>query len=256
MLWVGSRISWLFRCFFDVAKAKRHWRGGVFRLSAWRWTTRCEGEYDCGEKVVFSYWGDMLCPAVHGIQFLCQCGHSHRHSPAALYAFAACAGGPDWGDFTETFSWELRWLTAIFISLKANLISTILGCPIAWFLQLLASIPVGIGIESFFAGNERAESLSDFLGMMVVVLPSPGLEGELFWLLPLGGLVGLLPAYFVSVWFEYPFIGRQADKQGVHPKRLMYRVNIFSYALLFGVCSFTLICCRVGKFLYFLLIYN
>ncbi len=129
----------------------------------------------------------------------------------------------------------LHWFTATLISFKANLISTILGCPIAWVLQFFVSIPVAIGIENFFAGNEHAERLSDFLGMMVGVLPISGLEVELFWLLPLGGLVGLLPAYFVSVWFEYPFIRKQADEQGIHPKRLMYRVNIFSYALLLGV---------------------
>ncbi|MCI5211709.1 MAG: hypothetical protein D3910_23670 [Candidatus Electrothrix sp. ATG2] len=57
----------------------------------------------------------------------------------------------------------------------------------------------------------------------------------MFWLLPFGGIVGLLPAYFFSVWIEYPFIKKYALVRSCSPKRLMCRINLFSYALLVGV---------------------
>ncbi|WP_339133826.1 MAG: hypothetical protein WGN25_13795 [Candidatus Electrothrix sp. GW3-4] len=128
---------------------------------------------------------------------------------------------------------SLHWLTATFISLKANLTSTILGCPIAWFLQFATSFLVSI--PALFYDNEMLEGLSNLAILASFILPSPELEEKLFWLLPLCGIVGLGPAYLVSVWFEYPFICKQAQEKKINPKSLMYRVNLFSYALLLGV---------------------
>ncbi|XCN75371.1 MAG: hypothetical protein Q3M24_11775 [Candidatus Electrothrix aestuarii] len=131
-------------------------------------------------------------------------------------------------------SLSLHWFTATLISFKANLISTVLGCPIAWFLQFFASIPISASLTAFYK-NEILDRLSDLVILASVILPFPAYEGKIFWLIPFGGIVGLLPAYFVTVWFEYPFIRKQAHERKVNPKRLMYRVNLFSYALLVGV---------------------
>ncbi|MCI5121718.1 MAG: hypothetical protein D3908_11110 [Candidatus Electrothrix sp. AUS4] len=128
---------------------------------------------------------------------------------------------------------ELRWATATGISLKANLTSTILGCPLAWFLQILATIMLsGLAVEKEILGGLNPYEL---LSASTFILPFPKYEGKLFWLIPFGGLVGLVPAYFVSVWFEYPFIRKHAHAKGINPKRLMCRVNLLSYALLSGI---------------------
>ena len=131
-------------------------------------------------------------------------------------------------------SLSLHWFTATLISFKANLISTVLGCPIAWFLQFFASVPVSASLTAFYE-NEILERLSDLVILASVILPFPEYEGKIFWLIPFGGIVGLLPAYFVSVWLESAFIRKQAQERKINPKRLMYRVNLFSYALLVGV---------------------
>ena len=134
---------------------------------------------------------------------------------------------------------ELRWVTATSISLKANLTSTILGCPLAWFLQILASILLsGLAATSGLAVEKEildGLNFNELLSLASFIPPFPKYEEKLFWLFPFGGLVSLVPAYFVSVCLEYPFIRKQAHAKNINPKRLMYRVNLFSYALLFGI---------------------
>ncbi|MCI5123239.1 MAG: hypothetical protein D3925_01865 [Candidatus Electrothrix sp. AR5] len=49
-----------------------------------------------------------------------------------------------------------------------------------------------------------------------------------------------LPAYFVSVWLESAFVRKQVQERKINPKRLMDRVNLFSYALLVSVWSLQL----------------
>ena len=129
----------------------------------------------------------------------------------------------------------LHWFPVTVISLRANLISTIIGCPIAWFLQLFSLLP--ISIFPVFHENEIMDGMNayELLSLASFIPPFPEYEDKLFWLLPFGGLVGLLPAYFISVWLEYPFIRKQAHERKINPKRLMYRVNLFSYALLLGL---------------------
>lgn len=131
-------------------------------------------------------------------------------------------------------SLSLHWFTAILISCKANLISTVLGCPVAWFLQFFASVLASASLTALYK-NEILERLSKLVILASVILPFPEYEGKIFWLIPFGGIVGLPSAYFVSVWLESAFVRKQAHERKINPKRLMYRVNFFSYALLVGV---------------------
>jgi len=93
---------------------------------------------------------------------------------------------------------DLHWFTVTIISLRANLTSTILGCPLAWFLQTPASILLsglaatsGLAVEKEILGGLN---FNELLSLATFIPPFPKYEEKLFWLFPFGGLVGLVSA--------------------------------------------------------------
>ncbi len=129
----------------------------------------------------------------------------------------------------------LTYKTALNISLKstllpvgtANLISTIVGYPLAWTillaLELLTTHGSALGV---------ATSFQKFLS---VTLQSAWLfpyEKELYWMVPVAGLVGLIPTFFISVYLEAAVVRRFWRTSLYEFKKLSWKANLNSYALL------------------------
>ena len=80
----------------------------------------------------------------------------------------------------------------------ANLASTFVGVPVAWFLLVAVQL---------LTGGDRAYGLSTPLRkVLAVTWQSPWLipyERSLYWMIPTAGLVLLVPFFFASWYVEY-----------------------------------------------------
>ncbi|WP_306519921.1 hypothetical protein [Rheinheimera sp.] len=80
----------------------------------------------------------------------------------------------------------------------SNIVSTIVGIPVTWFLLVLVQMLTGGG---------GAYGLDSYMGkVLAVTWQAPWLipyETDLNWMIPAAGLVLLVPFFFASWWSEY-----------------------------------------------------
>lgn len=83
-------------------------------------------------------------------------------------------------------------------SLMSNLISTLVGIPMTWIL---------LAILQSWTGGDRAYGLDSTLGKIIAVTwQAPWLipyEENFDWIIPIAGIVLLIPFYFASWYSEY-----------------------------------------------------
>lgn len=108
----------------------------------------------------------------------------------------------------------------------ANLITTIIGYPLSWVLHLAVQWTIRI---------DESMSIDNLLRVTQVVLFQTALlsprESHLYWLLPVAGMVGLVPAFFVSYFFEKWYLKKTLDK----PTNLIstvWKAHLLSYSFL------------------------
>lgn len=116
----------------------------------------------------------------------------------------------------------------------ANLVSTLIGIPITWFLlamiQMLTGGGGGYGLSTFTTR------------ILAVTWQAPWLmpyRGNIHWMAPIAALVLLIPYFFVSWWIEYLIakrICKDIDKKILI--RAIRNVNFLSYG---GLGVYTLI---------------
>lgn len=123
----------------------------------------------------------------------------------------------------------LKWVSA------ANLVSTLVGMPLAWFLT---------AIVSDFTGGARWGD-----GSIAGVLRSPawlgpGYVGDLRWAVPLGLILLCVPCFFVSWWVEFGvlrgIVPASARESGRSLWAYVWKANLASYCLLVSLLLVTL----------------
>jgi len=101
----------------------------------------------------------------------------------------------------------------------ANLVSTVAGYPLSWLLLL--------GVE-FATTQGSALGLSNgWTRLAAVTLQAAWLipyESELWWMIPIAGIVGLVPAFFLSIWLERAILK--------FPRKEVLDAHILSYLFL------------------------
>jgi len=121
-------------------------------------------------------------------------------------------------------------------SFVSNLVSTIVGIPIAWLLLLLIELVTTFG---------RPFDLSTFFGQIMTVAlqsawfmpPNTNAGSAMSWMLPLTFVVGLIPAFFISIWIEARIVMKFfKEKDGVEIKKVVKKANIYSYGALIILC--------------------
>ena len=120
---------------------------------------------------------------------------------------------------------------------KANLLSTLVGVPLAWLVTLLVGgitlVPVSLVADKWHwnMASPLFQVFAFVLGVAWVFPP----DGRA-WLIPLAAALLLIPTYFVSIWIERPLYRRSL--QGADIASIdcaVRRANIFSYSMLFLV---------------------
>ena len=126
----------------------------------------------------------------------------------------------------------------------ANAVSTIVGYPLLWLcwvaLQLLVGLVfVGLGKLPWFH-NMPEVSLDAMWGNLLQVIvawawyaPITAQGGNWFWMMPAAALIGLIPAFFVSVWIEGQVLKRLfKTTDAATTWQLTWRANQVTYGLL------------------------
>ncbi len=112
-----------------------------------------------------------------------------------------------------------------------NAASTILGYPLSWAILL--------GVE-FLSTRGFALGLRGFWAKVAsVVLQAAWLapyESQLYWMIPTAAFVGLIPAYFISVYSEGFVIGKILKESREKILPISWVANLWSYGLLVILC--------------------
>ena len=110
----------------------------------------------------------------------------------------------------------------------SNVASTVVGIPLTWFLLVLVQMVTGGG---------GAYGIDSVMGkILAVTWQAPWLipyESDLNWMIPVAGLVLLVPFFFASWWSEY-FVSKKLNKAlpTENIKSMVRNANLITYSLL------------------------
>lgn len=122
----------------------------------------------------------------------------------------------------------LGWKPAVWRVAVANVVSTVFGFPLTWFLEVILQMITGGG---------SAYGIDHFLGKVIAVTwQSPWLipySGEnLEWMVPVAAIVGMIPAFFMSVVVEGSILKRLGISPAEKLRGLTWKANLASYGIL------------------------
>ncbi|MFA5320162.1 MAG: hypothetical protein WC418_03155 [Candidatus Omnitrophota bacterium] len=118
------------------------------------------------------------------------------------------------------------------VSFLANLLSTLIGFPLAWLLSLVVEILLSLSQQG--ATGTVSKVLLTVLGPAWL---APPIETADQWYVPIAAFFGLIPAYFVSVWMELFVARRCFDKVDIKEvKKAVRAANLLTYGILGAVC--------------------
>jgi len=123
---------------------------------------------------------------------------------------------------------ELNFYSAAKTTTISNLVSTVVGVPLTWLFLVLIQI---------FAGGGGAFGLDTVLGKVLSVTFQAAwlipYESDLHWMIPVAGLVLLIPFFFASWWSEYLVSKKILKGYPVQKIKVVVRnANIITYTLL------------------------
>ena len=110
----------------------------------------------------------------------------------------------------------------------SNLVSTVVGVPLTWIF--LVAIQVITGGGSSYGTDTITEKILAVTWQAPWLIPH---EQELYWMVPVAGLVLLIPFFFVSWWSEYLVSKRLLKSvEGEILKLTIRNANMITYGLL------------------------
>jgi len=120
----------------------------------------------------------------------------------------------------------------------ANLVSTLVGVPIAWLIMFALELGIN-GSHGSVKTNSPALDALHFLAGIAWLTPN---EKNIYWEVPTALALLLIPTFFISVWIER-FICRKwwKDLNVASVKRAVFKANLVSYAVLFAIACGLLI---------------
>jgi hypothetical protein len=130
----------------------------------------------------------------------------------------------------------------------ANLASTFIGYPLAWMLRMVGQFVLSLLLMLVmqFVGESSNASMDSISAKLVsAVVHSAWLPGDAereLWMLPAASLIGLVPAFFVSVYSEAWVLRRlMKGEDKLTILAFSYRANLASYAFLAAIAVVILI---------------
>jgi hypothetical protein len=145
------------------------------------------------------------------------------------------------------------WWTILWTVGWANVVSTVVGVPIAWLVMVFCEFGIAMPVGSNFPASFQNSAIGRF---SLVLLSAPWLnplsEGDAAWAIPLAAFVLLVPFLFISIWIEQIVVRRLLPKSviialqtGDTPdqalKRAVRNANVISYSILFAAATIWLL---------------
>jgi hypothetical protein len=124
----------------------------------------------------------------------------------------------------------------------ANLMSTLIGYPLSWALLL--------GLNLVTTGGRSVGLSTLWTKIAAVTLQAAWLipyEQHLNWMIPVAGMVGLIPAFFLSVWIEFLILRQFSFGVVQIQKKDVWWANVVSYAFLLFILLIVLACSTLGN---------
>ncbi len=123
---------------------------------------------------------------------------------------------------------ELTISTAFKTTILSNLVSTIVGIPLTWLLLVLIQMLTGGG--SGFGLDTILDKVLSVTLQAAWLIPY---ESDLHWMIPIAGLILLVPFFFVSWWSEYLMSKKMLKEYSAQRIKIAVRnANIITYSLL------------------------
>ena len=127
---------------------------------------------------------------------------------------------------------NMSYGSSLSVSFLANLLSTLIGFPLAWLLSLVVEILLSLSQQG--ATGTVSKVLLTVLGPAWL---APPIETADQWYVPIAAFFGLIPAYFVSVWMELFVARRCFDEIDIKEgKKAVRAANLLTYGILGAVC--------------------
>ncbi|HKO05333.1 MAG TPA: hypothetical protein VJW51_11320 [Candidatus Acidoferrales bacterium] len=137
-----------------------------------------------------------------------------------------------------------KWLRlsigeAMKLNAASNLVSTLVGVPLAWGFML--ALQLGLGAVMFESGLfENWEG--PLANVIYVLFASAWISPDETWMLPAATLVLLVPFFFASYWVEYQVMKRILDRRKGQPPDFTYgamriavrNANLVTYGAMFA----------------------
>ncbi len=133
----------------------------------------------------------------------------------------------------------------------ANIASTLAGYPLSWIILFGVEL-LTTGLYAFFIGsrsphyNRFWETILNIIGFVLSAawLIPWNIETEGYWMIPLAMSIGLIPAYYISVYMESRVIQKyfREDYETFQKiKPICRKANMYSYLFLIIVLGITVI---------------
>jgi hypothetical protein len=127
------------------------------------------------------------------------------------------------------------WRVTLSATAKANVVTMLLGYPLAWVLFLGVELVLWIGLATTGAGDHLQWAPGHAIAKIVIVATSAAWMGpvEERWAIPFAFVVLLIPSFILSGFVESRLLGRKGWLRCEGPcSRAVWEANALSYAFL------------------------
>ncbi|WP_159875572.1 hypothetical protein [Aquitalea denitrificans] len=136
---------------------------------------------------------------------------------------------------------NVRWKLSVKVAFLANLVSSVAGIPLAWFILLLFEFTASDVFLKWGLSNSYPPS--GVRGFEAIILTAPWLgQTNDNWSVPFAVIVLLIPFFLVSCWIESWYAAKWLSPSNVkNGVKAMWWANAASYLFLLAMCSIWLI---------------
>ena len=133
---------------------------------------------------------------------------------------------------------NISWRIAITQMVKANVLSTLIGIPLAWAVSVALELLLMFIVTNVAGSNSYPPQGVGEVGRVILSAPWLGpFEQGGYWILPVAMSILLIPFFFVSFWTEAWYVADivfpTAPEQA---RRAIWKANLYSYLALFLAC--------------------
>lgn len=130
---------------------------------------------------------------------------------------------------------KTSWRETLSATSKANLVTMLLGYPLAWIVFLGVELLLWLGLSATGISDRLKWAPGHAIGKMTIVATSAAWMGPVKdrWAIPFAFVILLIPSFFVSGFVEARLLERQGWLHSAHPcSRAVWQANVISYAFL------------------------